>query len=132
MLKLALGIVVLAHGVGHVLFLGPALRIVDWAGQTARSWLLTPVLGDAPARGVAALIWAATIVLFAGGVGGFLADQAWWRAVIVAGALVSLVGIIIDWDGIATSSAALALAVDLLILAALLLAHWPDRQLIGS
>jgi hypothetical protein len=132
MLKLALATVVLAHGVGHILFLGPAVRLVDWAGQTGRSWLLTTPLGDTATRGVAGVVWAGTMALFVAGVAGFATDQTWWRPVTTAAALVSLAGIVLFWDGIATTSAGLALVFDLAILAALLLVHWPSSELVGS
>ena len=131
MLKLALAVVVLAHGLGHVLFLAPSLRVTDWAGQTAHSWLLTATLGDGVARAIATVLWTATIVLFIAGVAGWLTDASWWRAATVAGSVVSIVGIVLFWDGIATSSAAMALAFDVVLLAALLVAHWPASETVG-
>jgi len=44
-LRWLLGIVVIAHGVGHVLFM-PALHEVLRLQNDGRSWLVTPVLGD--------------------------------------------------------------------------------------
>jgi hypothetical protein len=132
MLRFALAGVVLMHGVGHILFLGPALRVVDWAGQSSRSWLLTTPLGDTAARGLASVVWAGTIVLFVAGVAGFLTDQSWWRTVTIGAAVLSAAGIVVYWDGLATSSAAAALLVDALILGALLLAHWPSTEVVGS
>jgi hypothetical protein len=132
MLKLVLAVVVLAHGVGHVLFLGPTLRVGEWAGQTAHSWLLTGTLGDSAARAIAAVIWTATIALFVAGVAGYLTDAAWWRGVTVAGSVVSIVGLVLFWDGIATSSAVFALAFDAVLLLALLVAHWPAAEPVGA
>ena len=125
-------VVVLAHGLGHVLFLAPSLRVADWAGQTAHSWLLTGTLGDGIARGVGVVIWSATIALFVAGVAGWLADASWWRAATVAGSIVSIVGIVLFWDGLATGSAAMALAFDVVLLVALLVAHWPAGEAVGA
>ena len=132
MLTAILALVLLFHGVGHVLFLGPALRLVDWAGQTGQSWLLTSTLGDGPSRAVGAIVWTASIVLFVAGASGLLAGQPWWRSVTVAGAIVSLVGIVVSWDGLATTNAVFALVVDVLVLWALLVAHWPSSEPVGS
>ena len=132
MLKLVLAVVVLFHGVGHLLFLGSSLRLVDWAGQTSHSWLLTGSIGDGPARAIASTIWVATIVLFVAGVGGFLLDTAWWRPVTVAASIVSIAGIVLFWDGLATSSAAFALAFDVVLLVSLLVVHWPAAEAIGA
>lgn len=131
-LTLILAVVLFAHGVGHVLFLAPALRVADWAGQTGHSWLLTATMGDSPSRAIAAVIWTASIVLFVAGAAGLLAGQAWWRPITVAGAIVSLVGLVVFWDGIATTSAVFAIVVDVLVLVALVVAHWPSTDAIGS
>jgi hypothetical protein len=94
--------------------------------------LLTGVVGDSTTRGVAAVVWGASLALFLAGVAGFLAGQEWWRAVTVVAAVVSLAGLVVFWDGIATSSAFMALVFDLLVLAALLLLRWPSIELAGS
>jgi hypothetical protein len=132
MLKLALALIVLGHGLGHVLFLAPSLRVADWAGQSAHSWALTGTLGDGVARGIAAVIWTVSIALFIAAVAGWLTDASWWRAATVAGSVVSIVGIVLFWDGIATSSAAMALAFDVVLLVALLVAHWPASEAVGA
>ena len=132
MLRLILAVVVLAHGVGHLLFLGPSLRIADWAGQTSHSWLLTDTIGDGPSRAIASAIWIAAVVLFVAGVGAFLLDTAWWREITIVGALVSITGIVLFWDGLATSSAAFALAFDVALLVSLLVAHWPAPATVGA
>jgi len=131
-LKLILAAVVLFHGIGHVLFLGPAIGAVDWAGQTGHSWALTGILGDGPTRGIGALIWVATIVLFVVGVAGFLMAQPWWVGMTVLASFISIVGIVLMWDGLATSSAVMALATDVVILVALLVLHWPTTEPIGA
>jgi hypothetical protein len=131
-LRIGVALLVLAHGVGHLLFLGPVVGLGNWAGQTGNSWILTDVLGNGAARAIAATVWSAVIVLFVAGVGGFFAGADWWRTVAVAAAFVSIGGIVVYWDGIYTSSAIFALAVDAVILGALLVAHWPPPELAGS
>lgn|SRR5690242_631205 len=132
MLRLVLAVVVLAHGVGHLLFLGPSLRIADWAGQTSHSWLLTGTIGDGPSRALASAIWIAAVVLFVAGVTAFLLDNPWWREITIVGSLVSIAGIVLFWDGIATSSAAFALGFDVVLLVSLLVAHWPAAETVGA
>lgn len=131
-LKLVLAVVVLFHGIGHLLFLGPTLGVVEWAGQTGHSWALTGVLGDGPTRTLGALIWVATIVLFVAGVAGFLTAQPSWVGVTVLASVLSIAGIVLMWDGIATSNAVMALAVDIVILVSLLWAHWPSTEIVGA
>jgi hypothetical protein len=124
-MNVLLAIVVLAHGIGHVLFLAPTIRFARWADQTGHSWVLTPSIGDTATQVVGGLVWIATIVLFVGGVGGFMTGQDWWRAMTVAGAILSIIGIVLMWDGIATTNAIFALVFDVLILGSLLWLHWP-------
>ncbi|HEY7523024.1 MAG TPA: hypothetical protein VH720_05105 [Candidatus Limnocylindrales bacterium] len=130
--KLIIALVVTAHGVGHLLFLVPALGIATWAGQTGDSWLLTSTFGEAVTRTIAAVVWAAAIVLFVAGVAGFLTAAEWWRAVTIAGAVVSAVGIVAMWNGIAMSSAVFALGFDAALVIALAVAHWPAADLVGT
>jgi hypothetical protein len=131
-MNVVLALVVLAHGIGHVLFLAPTVRFANWADQTGHSWLVTPLLGDMATQLVGGLIWIATIALFVAGAGGFLGGQDWWRAATVAGAILSIVGIVLMWDGIATTNAVLALVFDVLILGSLLWLRWPALEAVGS
>ena len=130
--RIGLAVVVFAHGVGHILFLGPVAGLGSWADQTGHSWLLTSVLGDSVARAIAVLTWSAVVVLFVAGVTGFLAGADWWRPVTVAAAALSIAGIAINWDGIAQSNAIMALVVDVVVIVALLVAHWPAAAAAGS
>lgn len=127
-LKLLLALVVGAHGIGHVLFLVPLLGVADW-GQSTRSWLL----GEGwPARGVGSLLWLAAIVGFVAVVVGFWSGAAWWRPLAVAAAAVSTVGLILFWTNPLASPAVSALVFNLLVLAALLVFHWPPLPQPGA
>ena len=132
MLKLTIATIVLAHGIGHVLFFAPTLRIASWAGQSGHSWALSPLLGDGLSRLAGAAIWVVAVGLFVAAVGGLVVDAGWWRAAAVAGAIVSIAGIVLMWDGIAPSNALLALGFDAIVLVALLWAHWPAAESLAA
>jgi hypothetical protein len=132
MLKFALAFLVLAHGLGHVLFLAPTMRLAEWADQSGHSWLVTPSLGDSIARLLGSVAWITVIALFTSAVIGFFMATDWWRSAAIVGAALSIVTIVVFWDGIATSSAAFALTFDVIILIALMWAHWPGIELAGS
>jgi hypothetical protein len=132
LVKLGLALVVFAHGVGHLLFLGPVLGLGNWADQTGDSWIFSAAIGETATRVIATVLWSAVIVLFVAGVAGFLGATEWWRPVTVAAAGLSIVGIIVFWGGIANPSATFALIADIVILGALLVAHWPTTELAGS
>jgi hypothetical protein len=132
LVRFGLALVVFAHGVGHLLFLGPVLGLGNWADQSGDSWVLTGAIGEPATRVIATVLWSAVIVLFVAGVAGFLGATEWWRPVTIAAAGLSIAGIVVFWGGIAPSSAIFALIADIVILGALLVAHWPTAELAGS
>lgn len=131
MIKIALSIFLILHGLVHLLYLGQSRRVFElqpgmiWPDG---SWAFSRLLGSEPTRllaGAALLIAAAGFV--AGGVG-LLVGQAWWRQVTAAAALISTVIYILFWDGALSDlddKGALAVLINLALLAALYLSHWP-------
>jgi hypothetical protein len=115
-LRIVLLLAVLAHAIGHILFLVPALGVAGW-GQSTRSWLLTDALGDGPARVFAAVIWLAVILGFLGGLYGYLVQAAWWPGLLISASGVSALGLLLFWAS--TPPVFSALAFDVLLIAAL-------------
>ncbi|MBZ0280191.1 MAG: hypothetical protein K8L97_05590 [Anaerolineae bacterium] len=128
MLRAVLALVIGAHGIGHILFLVPLLGIADW-GQSARSWLLT---GESSARLVGSLLWVVATIGFCVAVFGLWSQLPWWRSVAIGASIVSTVGLILFWVNPVSSSAVFALAFNLIVLGALLLAHWPSIEAVGA
>ena len=128
MIKIALAVVVLAHGIGHILFLVPLLGIAEW-GQSARSWLLG---ADTPAKLIGGLLWLVALIGFCAAAFGLFSQQEWWRPVAIISSAVSLVGLLLFWANPASSSAVSAAVVDLLVPIALLVIRWPSVELIGA
>ena len=62
LLRWGLALVVFAHGVGHLLFLAPAVGLGNWAEQTGESWALTGAIGEAATRVIATVLRSAVIV----------------------------------------------------------------------
>lgn len=122
---------VFAHGVGHVLF-APLLAGAMRLDSTGHSWLLTSVLGDGPTRAVASIVAAAVTVAFIVVAGGIVLQTTWWRGLAVGAAIASVVLVAAMWDGLPGSPAAAAVAFDIVILGALLVAHWPSSEMIGA
>ena len=112
--KSILTIVVAAHGIGYALFLAPLMGIATW-GQSTRSWLLSPALGNAVAQGIGSLLFlAVTIAFLATGFGTFT-ETAWRRTLAVASAAVSLLALALFVDGRPNQSALSAAAFDVII-----------------
>ncbi|MBX3060539.1 MAG: hypothetical protein KF770_29125 [Anaerolineae bacterium] len=120
-LRMVLAVVVAAHGIGHILFLMPLISSTNW-GQVSQSWLLG---GGGLARGVGAVIWLVSLVGFVAAAFGIFRETDWWQTVAVVSAAVSTVGLVLFWTRPSTSPALSALIFNLLVLAALLIFHWP-------
>lgn len=128
MLRTVLAAVIAAHGIGHILFLVPLLGAADW-GQSTRSWLLT---GETPVRLVGIMIWIAVLVGFAAAAYGLWNQETWWRGAAVAASVISIAGLALFWASPATSPAVSALVFNVLLLGALLIAHWPSVEAVGA
>lgn len=124
MLTFILLAAVAMHGIGHVLFFGPAIGLAAWG--SGHSWLLTGLLGDGVARTIAGAIWVSAGALFIVGVAGFVRDAEWWRAGTIAAAAISLIGTVVYCDGIKQPSGVAALVFNILVLGALVVARWPS------
>ncbi|TAJ99008.1 MAG: hypothetical protein EPO36_13370 [Chloroflexota bacterium] len=126
-----IGLAVLAHGVGHVLFL-PAMAGLMKLQASGHSWLLTGIAGDGLTRGFASLAAGVVLIAFVAASGGLLLQAAWWRPLAIAAAVGSAVLIVTMWDGLPSSPAIAALVFDAVVLAALLIARWPGEDMIGA
>ena len=130
-LRTILALVIAAHGVGHVLLLAPCLGIAQW-GQSARSWLLTATFGDGPTRLIGGLLWLAVIAGFVAAAVGLLGQHVWWRTLAVASAVISLFALFLFARSGDPQPLLSAAAMNLVVLAALLLARWPSIDLVGA
>jgi hypothetical protein len=131
LLRIVVALVILAHSIGHVLFLAPCLGITQW-GQSAQSWLLTKTLGDGPTRVIGALLWLAVIVGFVAADVALLAGQGWWRPLAIASAGASLVALALFASGISRQPLLSAGLMDVAILMALVWMQWPSVDLVGA
>jgi hypothetical protein len=128
---IVLALVILAHGVGHALFLAPCLGIANW-GQSAHSWLLTKPLGDTLTRVIGSLLWLAVVAGFVAAAVGILGQYAWWRTLAVGAAGLSLLALALFLNGRPGGPVLSAALMDIAILVALLWAHWPSADLVGA
>lgn len=131
LIRWILAVVVFAHGVGHVLF-APMLSGAMKLDASGHSWLLTGMFGDAATRALATALAAAVTASFVLVAGGIVLQTTWWRGLAIAAAVGSVALVVLLWDGLPTSPAASALAFDVVVLAALMLFHWPSTDLIGA
>jgi hypothetical protein len=113
-------IVLLAHGVGHVMGFMAAWTPVPM-GFTDRPSLLSDTITIQSAAGRAfGLLWMLALVAFLAAVFGLIGHQEWWRALVIAAAVISLAAILPWWNTVTAGPRFGAVLVDLLILVALL------------
>lgn len=131
MLKLALGLVLVAHGIGHSMGILGAFKIATvnpaWAGD---SWLLAGA-GQAGTQVVGTLLWSVALVgfvLLGGVVLGWL-PEAWWQPLAIGSAAVSLLGVLLFPIAFPTFSTLGCVAVDVAVLAAATWYAWVPSDL---
>ncbi len=135
LLRFALGALLILHGLVH-----PALGSAPddpaappwpsfWQAGSGHSWLLSNAgLGATVVQWVGVVIWVlATVFLVGAGIGVFV-EQGWWWPLGIAGAVLSLIMIVLYWHPYVAVGAGLNVA----ILVALLWAHWPSAEMVGS
>jgi hypothetical protein len=134
MIRIILGFFIVLHGFIHMLYFGQSAKYFElqpgmvWPDG---SWAFSRLLGDAAARSLASvLLVLVAIGLLASGIG-ILASQSWWRPVIVGSTIFSSVIFILFWDGVVQhldNKGAIAILINVAILAALLIFHWPNFE----
>jgi hypothetical protein len=130
-IRWVIGLAVLAHGIGHALFM-PALNSLMRLDTSGRSWLLSPVVGDGATQALATVVAGAIGIAFVAAGAGILLQTGWWRQVAIIASVASIALVVLLWDGIPTSSAFFAFVFDAVVLAALIVAHWPSPETIGA
>ncbi|MBZ0299384.1 MAG: hypothetical protein K8J31_06580 [Anaerolineae bacterium] len=120
LVRWAILIVLLAHGVGHVMGFLAAWTNVPM-GFTDRPWVLSSTVTLESAVGRAfGLLWLVALVAFLGGVYGLIGHQDWARTLLIAAAFISLVAILPWWNTVTAGSRLGAVLVDVVVIAALL------------
>ena len=139
-IKLIAAGVLLLHGLGH----GGALGALAWirfrpgtptgAWHAARSWLI-PSLPAHTATTLASVFWVVALVGFviaAMSFWGVVIPAGIWRPLAVASALVSIAGITCFFGTWPLFNTFAALAVNVVVLAAVLWLHWPSAATLAS
>ena len=124
LIKVVVGCVVGAHGIGHVLGWMPAIGMATFEGVSTRSWLLTSAAGDTVSRLVAGILFLAPMAGFLVAAVGLLAGQTWWRQVAVGSAAVSLLATALFPTAFTTGSTIGSIAVNVIVLYGILVARW--------
>ncbi|MBN1991412.1 MAG: hypothetical protein JW953_01820 [Anaerolineae bacterium] len=143
-LRILIAGVLAFHGVGHAMGIIPALQLPFFEGQTgawaknwsSRSWLLTPLLGEATSRFLSIILFAVPLIGFiaaALGLMGWLVPYEWWRLLAIVSAVISLVALALFWKAFIYlfPHKVGAIAVNVAVLVCLFWANWPSEADIG-
>jgi hypothetical protein len=101
-MRIVIGIFIILHGLVHLWYVTLSqgwVKFQNDMGWTGESWLLTDLVGSNLNRWLATFLYSlATITFLLAGVG-FLANQEWARVWIVVASVISVVTILVFWDG---------------------------------
>jgi len=127
MFKIAVAVVLLAHGIGHSIGLLQIFKVAavnpEWHGD---SWLLNGPVGTTATQAVGGLLWTVAIVGFAAlaaVVVGWL-PTTWFVPLAIASSLVSLAGVALFPIAFPVLSTLGAAVVDVAVLASAVWFHW--------
>ncbi len=132
MLKIVIGLVLVAHGIGHIMgplkVFGIAAANPGWDGS---SWILTGLTGTSAAQAVGVVLWFIALVGFValGLVVLGVLPEGWWAPLAVVSSIASLAGIVLFPIAFPTFSTIGALVIDVAVLAAALWLDWTPSDL---
>jgi hypothetical protein len=101
-LQIALGVFTILHGLVFLLYFGQSWRLFELQSGMVwpdGSWAFSQRLGNDRTRMLACITCGLAALGFIVGGIGILAEQAWWRPVIVSVAAFSAIAFILFWDG---------------------------------
>jgi hypothetical protein len=135
-LRIIVAAVLFIHGIGHFMGVVPALQLADVKGWNSRSWLLTPLLGEAASRILSIVLFLAALAGFVASalaLLGWLVPHEWWRMLAVVSAVISLVTIALFWNAFVSlfPNKVGAIGVDIAVLVCLLVLNWPAEANLG-
>jgi hypothetical protein len=133
-MRFVLGVFIVLHGLVHLLYFGQSARYFElkpgmiWPDG---SWAFSKLLGNEAARNLASIsLVLAALGFIVGGIG-LLVNQAWWRPVVVGGAVFSSLVYILFWNGSMQNmdgQGLVGILIDMAILLAVLLFRWPATE----
>jgi hypothetical protein len=133
-MRAALAIVLIAHGLGHLMAIIPLMARTHEKWH-AGSWLLDHLVGRAASVVVGSLVAVAItlgFVLSGLAVGRWGVPEDWWRGLAAVSGVASLIWLIAFWHSLATLFNKVgAIAVNLMAVVGVLIAGWPGDDLLG-
>lgn len=103
MLKIAIGIFIILHGLVHLLYFGLSQKYFDLdkplTGWPERSWIFSRIFNDTTTASIASVLYMlATLIFVVSGIS-YIFDADWRTLLVVSAGLFSSVVILLFWDG---------------------------------
>jgi len=130
--RILVGVFIVLHGLVHLFYFGQSRRIFELQSDMVwpdGSWAFSKLLGDQTTRALASICCVVAAAGFVVGGIGIFAKQGWWRPAVVGSAAFSAVLFALFWDGKMqklSENGAIGLLINVAILVALLVLHWPN------
>ncbi len=131
-LQIVIGLVLLAHGIGHSMGLLQVFKVATvnpaWHGD---SWLLTGMAGASATHAIGVALWSVALVGFValGAVVFGWLPEAWWQPLAIVASTASLAGLLFFPIAFPTFSTIGALIVDVAVLVAVFWYGWVPSDL---
>jgi hypothetical protein len=132
MVRILFGLFFVLHGLVHLLYFGQSARYFElqpgmvWPDG---SWLFSRLFQNATIRNIAGILLILTAAGFVAAGTGIFLKQTWWQPVVIGSAVFSSLIYILFWDGVIQNldnKGGIGILINLAILAALLIFHWPN------
>jgi len=129
--RLVVGLIIVLHGLVHLLYFGQSARLFELApGMTwpDGSWVFSTILGDNTTRWLANITCILVAICFITGSVGIYLGQPWWRTALLASAVFSGVVFILFWNGRLQQldkQGGVGILIDAMILVSVLVFRWP-------
>ena len=129
-----IGVFMVLHGAVHMLYFGPSRRIFElqpglqWPDG---AWAFSGFMGVEATRWLACIGCVVAALGFAAGGAGLFLRQAWWRPLVIASAIFSIVLYLLLWDGRMQrldDKGAVGILINAVILAVILVLQWPQFE----
>ena len=102
MKDLLISLFLIAHGWAHVWYVALSQRLVEYKpemGWTGESWILSSILNKQLTQLVSTFGYSVSLIGFIiGGVSLYLGKD-WWSSIVLASSIISLLTVILYWDG---------------------------------
>ncbi|MBI9049975.1 MAG: hypothetical protein JEZ00_11180 [Anaerolineaceae bacterium] len=134
-IQLIIPLAIIFHGIGHIMGILTALKVISTETWHSRSWLLTNALGDTTTRIIALILWSITVIGFiAAGAGafGWQVTAGNWRMILVVTSIVSLITLAVFWNAFAVffPNKVGCIAFNIAALVGILMLNWPSTEII--